>query len=96
MTDANRESALAIQNNARRIALYLNQALDDEGNVDIIRLSVVNVHLSEIVGLLILTGTWVNQPLELAKQIARLMAAQDQSNDLAKAVAKLDKVPPFS
>ncbi len=89
MTESNRNSAISIQLTIKKLEDYFAHFLDYEGKIDIIKMSLVDVDLNEIIGLIILTGTWSNDPKELAKQIARLLAAQDGRNDLAIALAKL-------
>lgn len=65
-------------------------ALNEKGRIDAERLRGVNRPLSEVFDSIVSSKTTRDDPQAVAKELARLIAARDESTDLAKAISTLE------
>ena len=92
MKESQKKSAISIQKDTQSIRKSLANALNDEGKIDMLKLSEQNQPLSEIFDIILMSKTGRDDPIPYAKEVAAMLAARDKGNDLSNALSKLEKL----
>ena len=90
MNPNKKKSVLKIQDTKERVQKDLAASLNSEGTIDLLKLQENNKPLSEIFDIITLSKTWRDDPERYAKDVARLLAARDETSDLSKALVQLE------
>lgn len=90
MPEKNPKTFQTINAVRKEVEAALKQTLNDEGTIDILQLREKNKPLAEIFDIITLSKTWRDDPKPFAKEVARLIAARDTTNDLAIALKNLE------
>ncbi len=91
MRESQKKSAKNIQELQKEIESQLKDALNEKGQIDEIKLEESNKPLSEIFQIITMSKTWRDDPYQYSKEVARLIAAKQEGNDLSSALEDLDK-----
>lgn len=91
MKKSHKRSAKSIQILQKEIENQLQKALNEKGQIDEIKLEESNKPLSDIFQIITMSKTWRDDPYQYSKEVARLIAAKQEGNDLSNALESLNK-----
>lgn len=91
MEDSKRQTVRKIKQLQGEIEKALEETLNEEGTIDILKLKESSESLSAIFDVILESKTWKDDPKDFAKEVARMLEAREKGNELSNALEKLEE-----